>query len=604
MIGIIESMHRTLPILSFGILLSTAAFSESSISLQPVFSGLNQPLFLTHAGDGSGRIFLVERPGRILIAKEGQVIATPFLDLSSKISAVGEMGLLGLAFHPEFAVNGRFFVNYATTLNGPDRTVLSEFNVSAAHPDLASPSEKILFELTQPARNHNAGMLAFGPDGLLYVATGDGGGAGDPFGNGQNPATLHGKILRIDVDSGDPFAIPSTNPFAGVAGFREETYSWGFRNPWRFSFDRAGGRIFAADVGQNMREEVNIVKPGKNYGWSIMEGSLCFPPGAECDPTGLELPIAEYGRDEGQSVTGGYVYRGAQPTPLFGSYIFGDFRSGTIWSLTERPGGVWVRRTLLRTALSIASFGEDEQGELYVLDLAGGDVFRIQFGWEELFAFVGDGSSDAPRFRSRLILTNDTMQTISGSIEFFDVEGAPAQVQVDGIAGPTFPFDLPPRSARSFLTGGASEPLYVGWVRAIGDGVFKGSVLFALEDEAGAPFREAGIASSSPSETFTAFVSRNAGDGSSVGIAMANPSPALAATVEIEVESLTDEWSEQVQIALGPGRMVSLFLEEIAGVAENFEGTFRIISDLPLAATLIRTRNGMLSASLPVDGGP
>jgi glucose/arabinose dehydrogenase len=603
-IAIIEVMQRTLSPLSIGILLSTLAFAGPTISLEPVFSGLNEPLFLTHAGDGSGRIFLVERPGRILIAKEGQILSTPFLDISSKISTVGEMGLLGVAFHPEFAVNGRFYVNYATSLNGPDRTVVSEFNVSAVHPDLASPTERILFELTQPARNHNAGMLAFGPDGLLYIATGDGGGGGDPFQNGQNPATLHAKILRIDVDSGDPYAIPSTNPFIGVGEFREETYAWGFRNPWRFSFDRAGGRLFAADVGQVTREEVNIVRPGGNYGWSIMEGSICFPPGTECDPSGLELPITEYGRDEGQSITGGYVYRGSQLTPLFGSYIFGDFRSGTIWSLTERAGGVWVRRTLLRTSLSIASFGEDEEGELYVLDLAGGDVFRIQFGWEELFAFAGDGPDDAVRFRSRLILANDTAQTISGSIEFFDVEGAPAQVSVDGSTAPAFPFDLPPRSARSFLTGGSSEPLYVGWVRAIGDGVFSGSVLFTLEDQAGATIREAGIASSTPSETFTAFVSRNAGDASSVGIAMVNPSSDADATVQIEIESLTDEWSEQVQVVLGPGRMVSLFLEEIAGVAESFEGSFRINSDLPLAATLIRTRNGMLSASLPASGAP
>ncbi|MEW6368626.1 MAG: PQQ-dependent sugar dehydrogenase [Acidobacteriota bacterium] len=341
-----------------------------SISLQPIASGLSSPVYVTNAGDGSGRLFVVEQPGTIRIYKNGSLLAAPFLDIRTKVLSGGERGLLSTAFHPRFESNRRFFVYYTRQTDGD--LVISEFTASAANPDQANTTERQLLIIDHTAySNHNGGQLHFGPDGFLYIFTGDGGGGGDPLGSGQNINSFLGKVLRVDVDSGSPYGIPSDNPYAAAAGL-DEIYATGFRNPWRASFDRLTGALYAGDVGQNAWEEVDVVQIGRNYGWNIMEGSHCYPPGSSCNAAGLVQPVVEYSHAGGNcSITGGYVYRGSMFPALAGTYFYADFCTGIIWGL-----GGGVASQLLDTNLSIASFGEDETGELYIVDL-GGTVSRI-----------------------------------------------------------------------------------------------------------------------------------------------------------------------------------------------------------------------------------
>ena len=347
----------------------TPAGAKTAIGLDRVVDGLTRPLFATPAGDGSGRLFVVEQAGRIRIVGQGRVLEPPFLDLSELVRSGGERGLLGLAFHPDFATNRRFFVDYTREPDGA--TVIAEYHAAAASANRADPLGRVLLTVAQPYANHNGGMLAFGPDGDLYIGLGDGGSGGDPGNRAQNPNELLGKILRIDVDSARPYAIPPGNPFANGGG-RAEIYALGLRNPWRFAFDRADGRLIAGDVGQNRVEEVDVIERGGNYGWPVLEGPLCYRPASGCDPSGLTPPITHYRHVHGRcSVTGGYVYRGSALPELVGTYLFGDFCSGEIFGFRDR-----VRSVLLDTDLQIASFGEDAAGELYVVDL-GGAVYRI-----------------------------------------------------------------------------------------------------------------------------------------------------------------------------------------------------------------------------------
>ncbi len=346
------------------------------IELQPIATGFTRPVYLTHAGDGSGRLFVVEQAGVIKIIRNGQTLATPFLDIRDRIESGGEKGLLSIAFHPKYKENGRFFVNYTARKEGLLKTVIAEYRVSTANPDVADRAEKIILEIEQPFGNHNGGLNKFGPEGFLYIGMGDGGAAGDPFNFAQNLEALLGKILRIDIESQLPYAIPADNPFVTKPDARGEIWAYGLRNPWRFSFDRCTGRLFAGDVGQDRIEEIDLIEKGKNYGWKIMEGSQCYDPPTLCNTQGLELPIAEYDHSLGCSVTGGYVYRGRQYPALVGHYLFGDYCSGRIWSLTEDSSGRWTMRQLLDSPLSISSFGEDEQGELYVVHY-GGAIYRV-----------------------------------------------------------------------------------------------------------------------------------------------------------------------------------------------------------------------------------
>ncbi len=360
--------------------------SGTAIKAVRVASGLSSPLYVTAPRGDVSRIFIVEQTGAIKILKWGTLLATPFLNLAPQIACCGERGLLGVAFHPQYATNGRFFVDY-TDPSG--NTVVSEYRVSA-NPDLADgASERIVLQVTQPFSNHNGGHVAFGPDNYLYIALGDGGSGGDPLGNGQNPATLLGKMLRINVDGATPYAIPPTNPFVGSPTARPEIWALGLRNPWRNSFDRVTGDLYIADVGQSSYEEVNYQPVGsaggENYGWNTVEGNgHCFNPSSGCDQTGLTLPVLDYDHGQGCSVTGGYVYRGCAMSDLRGTYFYGDFCSAFIKTV-QVSGGV-ATNPQDRTAdlapgggLSIdqlSSFGEDARGEIYICDL-GGEVFKI-----------------------------------------------------------------------------------------------------------------------------------------------------------------------------------------------------------------------------------
>ena len=369
------------------------------VELVEVATGLDQPLLVTHAGDGSGRLFLVERGGRILIHDGSQVLGTPFLDLSGQVSTDGgEQGLLGLAFHPAYHADDRFFVNYTDT-NG--NTVVARYRVSAGDPNVAdATSDEILLTLDQPFANHNGGHLAFGPDGYLHIASGDGGGGGDPGENAQDLGTLLGKLLRIDVDTTEPgldYGVPPDNPFVGDGdpeGTRDEIWAYGLRNPWRFSFDRQTGDLYVGDVGQNQWEEIDFEPVtsvgGGNYGWDVLEGAHCFedePAGSCADflNGGSVLPVLEYCHDSavcsatGCSVTGGFVYRGDSEPRLRGVYLFADFCNGRIRGTVPWCDGGWELRELLDSPLTVSSFGEDEAGEVYLTHYSSteGSIHRV-----------------------------------------------------------------------------------------------------------------------------------------------------------------------------------------------------------------------------------
>jgi glucose/arabinose dehydrogenase len=348
----------------------------ASASWRPVATGLKAPLGVTNAGDGSGRLFILEQAGVIRIFQEDNLLPTPFLDIHTRVLSGGERGLLGLAFHPDYSQNGYFYVNY-TNLQG--NTIIARFQVSANDPNRADPaSEKRLIFVQQPFANHNGGEVTFGPDGYLYLGLGDGGSQGDPNNHGQSLNTMLGKILRIDVNNGDPYAIPPDNPFKGKG--KAEIWAYGLRNPWRFSFDRLTGDLYIGDVGQNLWEEIDFLPAGSpggtNFGWNYMEGF--HPYGDRTPPQGLTLtpPVAEYSHEFGCAVTGGYVYRGKQLPEWQGVYLFGDYCSGIVWGLLRSADGTWQQKQLYQNVGRISSFGEDEAGEIYLTDLTG-NLFQL-----------------------------------------------------------------------------------------------------------------------------------------------------------------------------------------------------------------------------------
>jgi glucose/arabinose dehydrogenase len=353
----------------------------NQINLRPIATGFRKPLGIDHAGDD--RLFITQQHGVIALVQEGQTLPEPFLDIQARVNdSANEQGLLGLAFHPDYVNNGRFFLNYT---RADDATVIAEFRVDPDNPNRALPeSERILLVIPQPYRNHNGGQIKFGPDGFLYIGTGDGGSANDPPNNGQRTDTLLGKMLRLDVDNGDPYAIPASNPFVADDTVRNEIWALGLRNPWRFSFDRLTGDLYIADVGQNEWEEINFQPAaslgGENYGWRIFEATHCFMD--DCATPGLTAPLFEYNHAGGHcSVTGGYVYRGAQFPELWGNYFLADYCSGQVWALLLDTGGAGEgggnTAVVANVGFLVSTFGEDAQGELYIADQASGTIYQI-----------------------------------------------------------------------------------------------------------------------------------------------------------------------------------------------------------------------------------
>jgi glucose/arabinose dehydrogenase len=349
--------------------------TRSAYSVDLAFPNIvfNQPVGIVPPHDGTNRLFVIEQTGVIRVFENAPTVAasTVFLNISNKVLFGGEQGLLGLVFHPNYAINGYFYVDYVAY--NPLRTVIARYSVTPNNPNQAlENSELVLLEVNQPFSNHKGGQIAFGEDGYLYIGLGDGGSGGDPFGNAQNRSTLLGKILRINIDlpsQGRNYSIPPDNPYAGnVLGYKEEIYAYGFRNPWRFSFDSPTVRLWVADVGQDQREEIDLVEKGKNYGWNIMEGTLTYSGGSQ---VGLELPVWEYSHADGIAIIGGYVYYGSNLAELNSKYIYGDYGSGKIWALQYDGVTEPVNTLLADTDLNISSFGVDEKNELYFCSLSG-----------------------------------------------------------------------------------------------------------------------------------------------------------------------------------------------------------------------------------------
>jgi glucose/arabinose dehydrogenase len=355
--------------------------AQGSFKLTSILTGLDHPVYVTSAGDGSGRLFVVEQPGRVRIIDHGRLLPKPFLDITPLVLFGGEQGLLSVAFHPDYARNGAFLVDYTRTSTNPSDnrdTIIARYKVSAADPNVADASsgETVLVVDQPPFPNHKGGLVLYGPDGDAYIGTGDGGSQSDPQGNGQNGLAMLGKMLRVKIGPTGPYTDPSDNPFPNSATTKPEIWAIGLRNPWRFSFDRLTKDLYIADVGQDAWEEIDVQpagKGGQNYGWNVYEGTHLYRPGVVLDHT---PPVAEYGHGKGDcSITGGHVYRGSKIPALQGFYVVGDYCSGRLWTLAH-VGGTWSLAELMDTGHAISSFGEDQDGELYLVDL-GGEILRF-----------------------------------------------------------------------------------------------------------------------------------------------------------------------------------------------------------------------------------
>jgi len=396
-----------------------AAFpAAAAIVWNKVYSGFSSPVQIAQAHDGSQRIFVAQQSGAIRVIKNGAVLATPFIDLSGVTEANGERGLLGLTFHPQYATNRQFYVNYTRKSDGA--TVIARYLASVGNPDVADPlSATVLLTIAQPEANHNGGAVVFGPDGYLYIGMGDGGGGNDQhgtIGNGQDKTTLLGKILRIDVDGASPYAIPPGNPYASGVGGRQEIFAIGVRNAWRMTFDRMTGDFWIGDVGQNAVEEVDYLPAGTgagvNFGWRIMEGNSCTGNGGlvPCNDPSLTPPVLTYSHNSGCSITGGYVYRGSAVPTLAGQYLYGDFCTGRIWAAQRVGMGPWTPTELGVTGYAITTFGEDEAGELYFANYSAGDIYK--------FADSGGGAPVLSASAAALAFGNVTLGASSATQTF------------------------------------------------------------------------------------------------------------------------------------------------------------------------------------------
>ena len=436
------------------------ASAQVKVAFARVLDGFKRPVFVTAAFAGDTRLFVVEKGGTIRIVENGAILADPFLDVRKLVITQGnEQGLLGLAFHPDYKTNGRFFIAYTANSAGAGDNSLAEYRVSSSNPNKAdAASGKVLLAIPDFAANHNGGMVAFGPDGYLYMSTGDGGAQGDTKANGQNKNALLAKILRLDVDTvpaGKTYGIPSTNPFAGGGG-APEAWAYGLRNPWRFSFDRATGDLYIGDVGQDKWEEIDVQlassKGGENYGWNTVEGPECYSP-ANCDKSASVAPVASYAHAQGCSVTGGYVYRGTKYPALVGTYLYADYCSGNVWTMTRDTAGKYTSTIAVEDIKSITSFGEDGAGELYAVDDTG-SLLRVTAA----AAAVPSSSGTT----AKLTLTVESPEIATG-------KSIPARFTCDGAnTSPQLSWDPTPPRTRSFVViledPDASGGTYSHWV--------------------------------------------------------------------------------------------------------------------------------------------
>jgi len=584
---------------------------ETSLSgpiarLDLVVTGLARLSDIAIPGDGTGRIFAAELGGQVRVIRDGTLLKRPFLNIKSRVSELGEGGLIGLAFHPRYAENGRFFVAYPAGPEANFRTVIAEYKVSDNDPDQAAEgplppltpsSERIILVIAQPTVVHQAGDLAFGPDGMLYISSGDGGPPGREVGDqAQDLGSLLGKILRIDVDSEEqPYRVPPDNPFVGQEGALPEIWAYGLRNPFRMGFDRGSGRLFLGDVGDSSMEEVNLVVKGGNYGWPRLEGSRCFPPEIEeCDNEGIVPAIHAFPRTDGKAVIGGLVYRGSQPTPLFGAYIFGDFVLGRIWALQETAKGVWQRHLLAKTVFPVA-FAEDEAGELYIAENLG-TISRISFLWREVLARVADGDTAIGRFRSSILIANDGEEATSGELFFVSPDGAQQAMTIDDVTDTSFRFTIPAKSTRILKIDGISDPFFPGWAVFFSDRRLKGSVILQLSED-DQVLAEAGSTSSPVGREYVAAVNRSS-SGVDTALAVVNPSLETELSVRLSLRGPDEIEIGSLELMLDPLEQRALFINQIAPLPPDFQGTIVIESLREFGATVLQTVGGIHSAGL------
>ena len=581
-------------------LLLETLLAGASARLDIVARGLARLSDIENAGDGTGRLFAAELIGRIRVIRNGTLLKTPFLDITDRVSKLGEGGLIGFTFHPRYAQNGRFFVAYTAGPKAASKTIIAEYKVSeedldrAASATLTSSDERIIMEIEQPTTVHQAGDLAFGPDGMLYISSGDGGPPGPNIGDqAQDLTNLLGKILRIDVEDEDqPYRVPPDNPFVGQEGARSEIWAYGFRNPFRIGFDRGSGRLFLGDVGGSRFEEVNLVVKGGNYGWPRLEGGACFPEEIqECDTEGLIPPIHEYGREVGKAAIGGLVYRGPQPTPLFGTYIFADFVLGRVWALQETSRDVWQPRLLAKIVFPVA-FAQDEEGELYVAENFG-NIFRISFIWKEVFAQVADGDTAIGRFRSSFLIANNGDEETSGELFFGAPDGAQRPVTINGATDLSFRFRIPGKSTRIFRTDGISDPFFSGWAVFFSERRLKGSVILQLSND-NEVLAEAGSSGAAIGREFLAAVNRSS-SGVDTAVALVNPS---VSDVNMRLSRRGADAVEiaSLELTLAPLEQRAFFIYEISPLPPDFQGTIVIESNREFAATVLQTVGGIHSA--------
>ena len=581
--------------------LFSVVLAQVRVEFDLTAEGFAEPTFITHAGDGTSRLFVVEKAGRVRIVEEGRVVPAPFLDISDRVESgegLTEIGLFSMVMHPQFSQNRRFFVCYTRSEQQELRVRIAEYSASEDDPNTALTAEKVVLETDLQHPTHAGGQLAFASDGYLYFSIGDGG----VKQNSQDLAILHGKVMRIDVDRGDPYSIPANNPFVGVSGIREEIWAYGFREPYRFSFDRHTTRLLLADVGAADREEVDWVLPGANYGWPTTEGIACFPPLVEaCDRDGLTPPLADYGHNGLPAfIVGGYTYRGPEDTPLRGLYIFGDGGTRRIWALKENSNGDWTLDELGSADFNFTSFGEDEEGHLYVADFFGGKVFRLVFSRLSLFAHFGDGGSPSTTLSTSVFLVNASKNPVSGELLWHGTDGSAASVTIGGVTDSVFPFELGPEMSRTLETSGTSDPLLSGWVEIVSNGPLSASLVLTIKSASGAPITEAGVSSSARARRFQAPIVYSALRGLSGGFAIANPSISETAEVVVTLKNSDDEELGRTQITLGPLQHRAILVQELADLPAECQANLIVSSSHEIVATVVRTIHGLVSASLPL----